>query len=126
MTKIRSKSQMLSHVLKSKQIQQDVEMPREVLSLPPPLPPPSGPQHGGGLPTNHHHAQHAASAVPPPNNVVFAPGPVFAADNNVIMDDILLMGGGDTCDRYDEHGVKIDYQYNSNGEDDVVLKHTFR
>ena len=29
---------------------------------------------------------------------------------HVVMDDILMMGG-DTCDRYDEHGVKIDYQY---------------
>ena len=39
-------------------------------------------------------------------NVIF--DQVFT--ENTVMDDMLLMGG-DTCDRYDQHGVKIDYQY---------------
>lgn len=39
--------------------------------------------------------------------VVFAP--VYT--ENTVMDELLLMGG-DTLDRFDEHGVKIDYQYN--------------
>ena len=86
--------------------------------------------------TKHHTLERSVPqnimAPPPPqaptshlahNNVVF--GPVFS--ENAVMDDLLMMGGGDTCDRYDQHGVKIDYQYNSNSNDeDEMLKQTYR